>query len=167
MCLQTGWAESDQECAQPPRGTRLVKAVLASAPRGKQFWPKGWRAVPNEGSPCCGKQWSKTAPWLGSSHFENGWRDGSARIKRELLGRGGRAPKDTVKAGINCTDSHRFSLNPASFLLGSHISTVLLPHIPTKHQLVWHQHVKLAARTPCVFGPCWTLESCTGLRCRF
>lgn len=119
-----------------PGGTRLVKAVLASAPRGKQFWPKGWRAVPNEGSPCCGKQWSKTAPWLGSSHFENGWRGGSARIKRELLGRGGRAPKDTVasssvKAGINCTDSHRFSLNPASFLLGSHISPVLLPYIPT------------------------------------
>lgn len=89
VCLRAGWAESDQACAQPPGGTRLVKAVLTPAPRGEQFWPKGWRAVPHGGSPSYGKRGSKTAPWLGSSRLEDGWRGGSARITRELLGRGG------------------------------------------------------------------------------
>lgn len=61
-----------------------------------------------------------------------------------------------VKAGINRTDSRRFRLTPALSLLEFHISPALLPHIPTKHQLVRHKHVKLAARMPRLFGPCET-----------
>lgn len=42
LCLQTGSAEWDQECAQPPRGAELIKTVMAPAPDGK-FLPRGAR----------------------------------------------------------------------------------------------------------------------------
>lgn len=65
-----------------------------------------------------------------------------------------------VKAGVNRTNSHRFSLTPALSLLEFHISPALLPHMSGTSMS--------NSRPAClVYLARVRLESCTGLRCRF
>lgn len=109
-----------------------------------------------------GMQWSNTALWLGSSHPENGWRGGqSGSFLAELAEylRMDTLVSSNVKAGINGTNSHRFSLTPALSLLGFFY---ISPGPASSHPDSTLDCLGQACQTPGLFGPCQTLESCAG-----